>query len=795
MHENFILIAAAGLFGFLSTFLGIPFLQSFAIRYRILSYPGGRRNHDNPTPLLGGIAIYIPFAVVFCMAYFVMIEGGHLSSHLEARYMLSLFLGTTLIHIIGTFDDVSSLGWKKKLAGQLCAVGILLLGGHTVAIATVPFVGPVDFGWSGNFIFILSILAITNGINLIDGLDGLAGGICFFAAVTSAIIGLFKGDIVTALVACTISGSVLGFLRYNFPPASIYMGDGGSLMLGFLLGTLATSSAAISPGQRSGTMGMILIPFLPFGIALLDVILAVLRRWVTGRRIFLADSDHLHHRLMERFGKPRQVAIILYSFSALLSAMTLALVLGPRSDFTVTFIALSGAVLLAVVVAVLRLYRVETISQTLENRPHVQFLSSYHAFMSKRISRAQSSDELLSLLESGVRDLGCDSVEVFYGPHVIKHWLNPQKAHIEAPRLEGEKNLAGMRFHVRWVFPTHDSESYQKYLVLTWHRVVNQLEHRLRSLTDESCLYEWLTEKKYALCSEKDPLKAFGAAEGQHEPLERAKPHPVPFYVVTVNYQSYNYLKRLTDSLRPMNHLKELIIVNHSGPESIGDLEAPFPIRIINSKNRGYGAGLNRGLQEISDPAAFTLVCNPDVTIVNPEGVQDALDYLVKNSTVACLIPTLVNQRFRPTYSCRQFYTMKTLLAVRVPWLRKNPPTFLKEHFYMNKNGNEPFEVDWGCGAAIFIRNSFFPDPICFDERFFLYFEDVDLCTNAWQQGLGVVFFPRLVCLHDEQRKSRHNFLFFIRHVISMIRYIGKYQGLPNRRVLQSNRQTSGSPC
>ncbi|MBI5248393.1 MAG: hypothetical protein HY912_02765 [Desulfomonile tiedjei] len=795
MRENLLLITAVGLFGFLATLLSIPFFQRTAIRYKILSYPGGRKNHDNPTPLLGGISIYLPFAIVFCVVYSIVLAGSPLAGRLENTQMLSLFLGTTFIHALGTYDDIASISWKTKLAGQLCAIGILLLGGHTVATATLPFIGPVDFGWFGHLIFLTSILTITNGINLIDGMDGLAGGICFFAAITSAIIGLFKGDLFTALAACTISGSLLGFLRYNFPPASIYMGDGGSLMLGFLLGTLATSCAAISPGQRSGTMGMILIPFLPFGIALLDVILAVIRRWVTGRRIFLADADHLHHRLMERFGKPRQVAVILYFFSALLSAMTLVLVLGPRSELAVRFIVVAGTIWLVVVVAVLRLYRVGTLSKTLENRPHLQFLSSYHGFMSKRISRAQSLDELISLLESGVRDLECDSVDVFYGDRVIKSWMNPRKAHEEAPRIEGEKNFDGLRFHVRWVFPIHESETYQNYLLLTWYRVVNELESRIHTFAGKSRLYEWMTDKKYAHPNEPAMATALSAAATTAEKPFDLEPSSAPFYVVTVNYNSGDHLKRLASSLVSMKYLKELIIVNHSGPESIGRLDAPFPIRIIHQKNLGYGAGINRGLLEISEPAAVTLACNPDITIVNPEVMREAIAYLIQNTTVACLFPTLVDLKFLPVHSCRQFYTLKTLLAVRIPWLRNNPPNFLREHFYMNKEGTEPFEVDWGSGAAMLFKNVFFPEPLSFDEKFFLYFEDVDLCTKAWQHGLPVVFFPKMVCLHDAHRQSHHKLSFFIRHVLSLVRYVRKYQGLPKRELLLRNSQTSGHLC
>ncbi|WP_052316045.1 glycosyltransferase [Desulfomonile tiedjei] len=783
-YESVILAITAGCLGLIATLVLIPVLKKSAFKHQILSYPGGRRNHEKPTPLLGGVAIYIPFTVAFFVFYFLEVSGRLPFGKVASSQMLSLFLGATTIHILGTYDDIIGLHWTRKLAGQFCAVGILLLGGHTITTATIPFVGLVNFGWLGGPVFLVSILAIVNGINLIDGLDGLAGGICFFAAITSGIIGLFKGDLFVASIAFTISGSLLGFLCHNFPPASIYLGDGGSLMLGFVLGTLATSSAAISPGQRSGTMGMILIPFLPFGIALLDVLLAIIRRWVTGRRIFLADSDHLHHRLMEKFGEPRKVAAIIYFFSALLAAMTLVLVLGPRSMWSVSFILGSGMILLFVVVSMLRLYRIETLSKTIENRPHFQFLSSYHSFMSRRIHRARSFEELISLLESGVRDLGCDFVEVYYGQNTVRKWMVQQKLHEGAPRTEAERTFHGVRFHVRWAFPIHESETYHKYLLLTWYRVLNELEERLQSFSDGSQLYEWLTEQRYVRSILSSQQAEF-SNHVQNSAIQDYLVHsPVPFYVVTVNHNNFEELRRLIVSLEPFKYLKKLIIVNHSSPESVGNPVASFPIQIIHQENKGYGAGLNRGLEEISEPNAITLLCNPDVTIINPEAMLEAIEYLTQNPEVSCLIPTLVDPRFRPTYSCRKFYTLKTLIASRMPWFKNRPPEFLKQHLYIDRNRSDPFEIDWGCGAAMLFRNSLFPHPLSFDERFFLYFEDVDLCTKAWQAGFSVVFFPKLVCLHDEQKRSHSQMSFFITHLVSMFKYMNKYSGLPRREHL-----------
>lgn len=482
MTKDLILVLSVSLFGFLTTLAVMPLVKRIAKKKGIMAHPGGRRNHERPTPLLGGLAIYLPFALVFCFLYAGVLIGQFPITHPDSLQMLSLFLGSAWILFLGFIDDKQRLGWRRKLVGEVFGISILVLGGHSVSVATVPFLGPVQFGWFGIPLFALAILVVTNAINLIDGLDGLAGGICFFAAVTCGAIGLWRGDLFSAVVAFSISGSLLGFLWFNFPPATIYMGDGGSLTLGFLLGTLAVSNSASFPGQRSATLGMLAISFLPFGVALLDVILAVFRRWVTGRKIFMPDSDHIHHRLMEKFREPRRVVAIFYFFSGLLSIMTISLVLGPQSEFHKAFIAICGLFLLGVLVAVLRLYRVESIAQVIQNRPHFQFVTTYRSFMSARIFRADSFDDLISLLESGVRDLDYDCVEVISQGSTIRYWANSRRIHPDSPRIHEELSFEPATLTIKWIVPTHHSETYQKFLRITWYACVRELGDKIATL-------------------------------------------------------------------------------------------------------------------------------------------------------------------------------------------------------------------------------------------------------------------------------------------------------------------------
>jgi len=472
-------IALLMIFGFTATYAIIPLAERWAPQWGLLSLPGGRRNHAQETPLTGGWTLYLPLMATFLVFFTLTLTGPLKMFRLEWERMLSLFLGTTWILILGTIDDRMTLGWKQKLGGQLLGGLILVIGGHTVSVATIPWVGLVYFGWYGIPLLLLAVITITNAINLIDGLDGLAGGICFFAALTSAVIALVKGDFFTAILSFTLAGSLLGFLRYNFPPASIFLGDGGSMMLGFLLGTMAISSAAIYPGQRLGTSIMILAPLLPLGIPLFEVALSIVRRWVTGQAIFLGDGNHLHHRLLGKIKAPRPTVVIFYFFSASLCALTLLMVLEVQSPLLRFLAGFLTLILMLAVTWCFRLYSNRNILITLRNRPHFKFLGQYLRFMKLRVGRAKSVTELLALLESGVKDLDFDRVEVIHQGDALRQWTNPYPAHPQSPRLISEESLNGWDLKIRWSIPLHQDENYNEYLFLTWHRFLTAIKAAL----------------------------------------------------------------------------------------------------------------------------------------------------------------------------------------------------------------------------------------------------------------------------------------------------------------------------
>jgi len=268
-----------------------------------------------------------------------------------------------------------------------------------------------------------------------------------------------------------------------------------------------------------------------------------------------------------------------------------------------------------------------------------------------------------------------------------------------------------------------------------------------------------------------------------------------PFYVITVNYHAGSYLPEFIASLAPLPFIKRLIIVNHSPEDSLSALTAPFPLQVINQKNAGYGAGLNRGLREIGEKNAIALLGNPDLALATPAQVAEALAFMTGHPRVGCLIPRSVTFEGQPILACRTFYTWKTLLASRIGFFRRVFAGPYREHLLLDTPGDRPREVDWGYGAAMFYRVSALGGAPSFDENFFLYLEDVDLCLRLWQAGLAVVYYPDLLFRHHSQKDSHRRWRYLRYHLVSLGKFIWKYGGLPQRQDFEEGKTSApGNP-
>jgi UDP-GlcNAc:undecaprenyl-phosphate GlcNAc-1-phosphate transferase len=268
---------------------------------------------------LGGLAIFLATIAVWGVLLLVpnAVRARFLS---EWRTLATLLVPGTLVLLAGAYDDVVGATPRQKLMIEVVAAGMVWWAGFR--IVSLPIFGHrVHSPLLSLMLTAFWIVAVTNAFNLIDGLDGLAAGIAFFVTVSVFVVSLIQGNYFVGILAITLAGALLGFLRFNFAPASIFLGDSGSLFLGFVLATLA-----IHTSQKSSTLLAIVVPFVAFGLPLLDTSLTVMRRFLTRRPLFVADQDHIHHRLLQNRLTLRVAVLGLYALAALFSLGSLLII-------------------------------------------------------------------------------------------------------------------------------------------------------------------------------------------------------------------------------------------------------------------------------------------------------------------------------------------------------------------------------------------------------------------------------------------------------------------------------------
>jgi UDP-GlcNAc:undecaprenyl-phosphate/decaprenyl-phosphate GlcNAc-1-phosphate transferase len=316
-------------FLFLGTFAGslllsfilTKLIRDTAIQRGWVAAPAHERHlHNQALPRLGGVAIVLSFLIATGLALpvgrFLIPRGGIFS----LRPLLTILPPAILIFLLGVYDDIHTAGPYLKFSVQAIAGAMLFAGG--LRILDLPVLsGTHQFSWfTGLPLTILWVIAITNAFNLIDGLDGLAAGSALFSTLVVFVVALLGNVSLIALVALALAGAVLGFLRYNFNPATIFLGDCGSLFIGFMLSALALYGA-----QKAPTIIAVAIPVVSFGLPILETSLSVVRRLISGRPVFTADREHIHHKLLQRGMSHRQVVIVLYGVSALFALLSLFL--------------------------------------------------------------------------------------------------------------------------------------------------------------------------------------------------------------------------------------------------------------------------------------------------------------------------------------------------------------------------------------------------------------------------------------------------------------------------------------
>lgn len=300
----------AFLLGSLIVVMMTPFLRQWAHSRAVLDVPTElRKIHTEPIPRVGGFAIYAAFLVIFLLLRFLFPEQVQSLEGWE-----EIFVVVTPMFIMGAWDDFRPLGAKKKLAAQIVIAIMAYWIGVRIENITNPFNNTFyHIGLWGLPLTVLWLVAITNLINLIDGLDGLAAGVSLFLMVVLAALAASRGSVPLLCLSVGIAGALAGFLFFNFPPAKIFLGDGGAYFLGSLIATMALVNS--SKGEVVAAM---VVPFFALGLPVLDTALAILRRGILGLPIFRGDRQHIHHRLLDMGFSQRRTVVLLYMICALL---------------------------------------------------------------------------------------------------------------------------------------------------------------------------------------------------------------------------------------------------------------------------------------------------------------------------------------------------------------------------------------------------------------------------------------------------------------------------------------------
>lgn len=308
------------LLAFATALLVTPLMIAVARRVGAVDTAGisHRKVHAEDIPRLGGAAIVIAFyAPLAGLAWWETRVGDAILG--DARLVQGLLVGGLAIAALGMVDDLRGAGPRLKFAVQIAVALMMVSLGFEITRIDLPFLPMLDLGWLGIPLTVFWIVGVTNAVNLIDGLDGLAAGIALFGLLPMVVLAISKGNLALALICCCLAGAVLGFLVFNFHPARIFMGDTGSMFLGFVLAVIAIATA-----HKGRVAVAMLTPVLALGLPILDTLLAIARRAWMGQSLFVGDRQHLHHRLMAQGMTHRRTVLVMYAFAALFAMLGLA---------------------------------------------------------------------------------------------------------------------------------------------------------------------------------------------------------------------------------------------------------------------------------------------------------------------------------------------------------------------------------------------------------------------------------------------------------------------------------------
>jgi UDP-GlcNAc:undecaprenyl-phosphate GlcNAc-1-phosphate transferase len=377
--------------------------------------------------------------------------------------------------LLGLYDDLRGAGAGRKFIVQFAVAGFMYSLGFRIDALANPFGNPLILGWAGLPFTMLWMVGVINALNLIDGLDGLAGGVSLVAVLTTFLMALQRGHPLMMLFSSALAGSILGFLFYNFNPASIFMGDTGSMFLGFVLATSATQT-----NQKSSTAVAVLIPAIALGLPIMDTLLAMGRRAWRGRPMFQADKEHIHHRLLAIGMSHRQAVLVLYGTCVLLGAVALVMTYANSTQATLLLLAL-----LAVLFISLRLLgyvRLDTIATSAAERKRNRALRAGVRPLLRRLRDVRTLEGIWEVVSQAGAVLGASGIRVHVTDPTVREGT-PVSFSLGFEEVSGPANA--FRAH----FAVPGGKTSERTLELEWRDGRQEIDRDTEIAIDILCEY------------------------------------------------------------------------------------------------------------------------------------------------------------------------------------------------------------------------------------------------------------------------------------------------------------------
>jgi UDP-GlcNAc:undecaprenyl-phosphate/decaprenyl-phosphate GlcNAc-1-phosphate transferase len=395
-----------------------PLVRWLAIRVGAVSTPRARDIHERAVPRLGGVAIAAAFFAPL-LALSLIDTSVAATLRAQPRLALGLLVGGIGLGALGVADDTVGVRARTKFAVQLCVAFFAYAMGFRIEAVSVPFLGVWEMGVFALPITALWIVGVVNAVNLIDGLDGLAAGVIFFAALTNFVIAVIGNQIFVAVVMASIMGAMVGFLFYNFNPAHIFMGDSGSYFLGYLLATASLTGAM----QKTSTAVSMLVPMVALGVPIFDTLFSMLRRTLERRSVFSPDRGHVHHRLIDMGITHRRAVMLLYGVSILLMVSAIAIALGRSWESGVALL-VASVVLTGLIrfVGYFEYVRLRRSALTRDYDARTRCLRNLVPPFTADLTRVTTEGELWSRLVTFAAGAGCAGMYLETGAGSVRPW-------------------------------------------------------------------------------------------------------------------------------------------------------------------------------------------------------------------------------------------------------------------------------------------------------------------------------------------------------------------------------------